>query len=191
MQELSLEVLDVAENSVRAGAGLIEITVEEDTAADLLSITIRDDGKGMDAETVRRVTDPFYTTRTTRRVGLGVPFFKMAAELSGGDFSIESAPGKGTAVRARFGLTNIDRMPLGDMEGTIRTLVQGSPDIDFVYVRRRDGRELRMDTRDFRRELGEGIPLDEPAVLAFLEEYLRENTRELLTPGDDTEEETP
>ena len=143
MQELSLNVLDVAENSVRAGATLIEITVEEDTAADLLAITIADNGKGMTEEQVRRVTDPFFTTRTTRRVGLGVPFFKMAAELSGGGLQIRSQPGKGTVVTARFGLGSIDRMPLGDMEGTIRTLVQGSPGIDFVYTRRLDGRELR------------------------------------------------
>ena len=174
MQELSLNVLDVAENSVRAGAGLIEITVEEDTAADLLSITIRDDGKGMDAETVRRVTDPFYTTRTTRRVGLGVPFFKMAAELSGGDFSIESAPGKGTAVRARFGLTNIDRMPLGDITSTIHTLVVYHPDTDFVYQYRFNGRSFTMDTRQFRQILGD-VPFDTPEVSDYIREYLNEN----------------
>ena len=189
MQELSLNVLDVAENSVRAGPTLIEITVEEDTAADLLAITISDNGKGMTEEQVRQVTDPFFTTRTTRRVGLGVPFFKMAAELSGGGPQIRSQPGKGTVVTARFGLGSTDRMPLGDMEGTIRTLVQGSPGIDFVYTRRLDGRELRMDTREFRRVLGEGIPLDDPQVLGFLEEYLRENTRELLHPGTETAEE--
>lgn len=111
MQELSLNVLDIAQNSVRAGASLIEITVDEQPAADTLTITVRDDGCGMTPEQVRRVTDPFFTTRTTRRVGLGVPFLKMGAEMTGGSLSIESEPGRGTAVTAVFGLTHIDRMP--------------------------------------------------------------------------------
>ena len=113
MQELSLNVLDVAENSVRANASLVEITVEEDTAADRLAIVIRDNGKGMTPEQVQTVIDPFYTTRTTRKVGLGVPFFRMAAQLSGGDLTIQSQVGAGTTVTATFGLTNIDRMPWG------------------------------------------------------------------------------
>ena len=115
MQELSLNVLDVAENSVRANATLIHILVEEDTAADRLTIVIRDNGKGMTQEQVQTVIDPFYTTRTTRKVGLGVPFFRMAAQLSGGDLTIQSAVGEGTTVTATFGLTSIDRMPLGDI----------------------------------------------------------------------------
>jgi len=179
MQELSLNVLDVAENSVRADASLIEITVEEDAAADRLTIIIRDNGKGMTQEQVSTVIDPFYTTRTTRKVGLGVPFFRMAAQLSGGDLTIQSEVGKGTTVTATFGLTNIDRMPLGDMNGTIATLVQCNPAIDWVYTRKKDGREMVMDTRQFREILGE-VPLDSPDVLQFLKEYLAENTQELV-----------
>lgn len=182
MQELSLNVLDVAENSVRANASLVEITVEEDTAADRLAIVIRDNGKGMTPEQVQTVIDPFYTTRTTRKVGLGVPFFRMAAQLSGGDLTIQSQVGAGTTVTATFGLTNIDRMPLGDMNGTISTLVQCNPHIDWVYTRRRDGREMVMDTRQFREVLGE-VPLDSPEVLVFLRDYLQENTAELLAPA--------
>lgn len=179
MQELSLNVLDVAENSVRANASLIGITVEEDTAADRLTIIIEDNGKGMTQEQVQTVIDPFYTTRTTRKVGLGVPFFRMAAQLSGGDLSIQSEVGKGTAVTATFGLGNIDRMPLGDMNGTIATLVQCNPHIDWVYTRKKDGREMVMDTRQFREILGD-VPLDSPEVLGFLRDYLAENTAELL-----------
>ena len=182
MQELSLNVLDVAENSVRANASLVEITVEEDTAADRLAIVIRDNGKGMTPEQVQTVIDPFYTTRTTRKVGLGVPFFRMAAQLSGGDLTIQSRVGEGTAVTATFGLTSIDRMPLGDINGTIATLVQCNPGIDWLYTRRKDGREMVMDTRQFR-EILEDTPLDAPEVLGFLRDYLAENTAELLAPG--------
>jgi len=181
MQELSLNVLDVAENSVRADASLIGITVEEDTAADRLTIIIEDNGKGMTREQVQAVTDPFYTTRTTRKVGLGIPFFRMAAQLTGGDLTIQSEVGKGTTVTATFGLTNIDRMPLGDMNGTVSTLVQCNPRVDFRYVRRLDGREMVMDTREFREVLGD-VPLDSPEVLQFLRDYLAENTAELLAP---------
>ena len=182
MQELSLNVLDVAENSVRANATLIHILVEEDTAADRLTIVIRDNGKGMTQEQVQTVIDPFYTTRTTRKVGLGIPFFRMAAQLSGGDLTIQSEVGKGTTVTAAFGLSSIDRMPLGDMNGTVSTLVQCNPHIDWVYTRRLDGRELVMDTRQFREILGE-VPLDSPEVLQFLRDYLEENTAELLGQG--------
>ena len=182
MQELSLNVLDVAENSVRADASLIGITVEEDTAADRLTIVIEDNGKGMTREQIDSVIDPFYTTRTTRKVGLGVPFFRMAAQLSGGDLTIQSRVGEGTVVTATFGLTSIDRMPLGDMNGTITTLVQCNPHIDWVYTRRKDGREMVMDTRQFREILGD-VPLDSPEVLEFLRGYLAENTAELLDPA--------
>ncbi len=182
MQELSLNVLDVAENSVRADASLVEITVEEDTAAGWLTIVIRDNGRGMTPEQVQTVIDPFYTTRTTRKVGLGVPFFRMAAQLSGGDLTIQSRVGEGTAVTATFGLTSIDRMPLGDINGTIATLVQCNPGIDWLYTRRKDGREMVMDTRQFR-EVLEDTPLDSPEVLGFLRDYLAENTAELLAPG--------
>ena len=182
MQELSLNVLDVAENSVRADASLVEITLEEDTAAGWLTIVIRDNGRGMTPEQVQTVIDPFYTTRTTRKVGLGVPFFRMAAQLSGGDLTIQSRVGEGTAVTATFGLTSIDRMPLGDINGTIATLVQCNPGIDWLYTRRKDGREMVMDTRQFR-EVLEDMPLDSPEVLGFLRDYLAENTAELLAPG--------
>lgn len=178
MQELSLNVLDVAQNSVKAGATLVGITVDEDAAEDRMTITITDNGCGMSAQQVAQVIDPFYTTRTTRRVGLGVPFFKMAAELTGGCFRIESNVGKGTAVTAVFGLSSIDRMPLGDIAATVTALIQGNPHIDFVYTRRIDGAEMIADTRQFREALA-GVPLDTPDVLAFITEYINENTEEL------------
>ncbi|MEG1942613.1 MAG: ATP-binding protein, partial [Angelakisella sp.] len=183
MQELSLNVLDVAQNSVKAGAPLITITVEEDTAADRMTITIGDNGCGMTEEQVQRVIDPFYTTRTTRKVGLGVPFFKMAAEICGGSFTLESHVGQGTTVTAVFVRSSIDRMPLGDMAATMTALIGGNPSIDFVYTRRIDGRELTADTREFREVLA-GVPLDTPEVLAFITEYINENTTEILQEED-------
>ncbi len=175
MQELSLNILDIAQNSVKAGAANIEITVAEDTAADRLTITIADDGCGMDEETVRRVTDPFYTTRTTRKVGLGVPFFKMAAEMTGGSFDIRSRVGEGTTVTAVFGLSHIDRMPLGDLAGTICLLMSCNQHIEVVYTRARDGESATVRTSDFTAVLGD-LPLSTPQVMEFIEGYIRENT---------------
>ncbi len=179
MQELSLNVLDIAQNSVRAGADLITILVAEEPEQDRMTITIGDNGCGMSPRQVEQVQDPFYTTRTTRRVGLGVPFFKMAAEMSGGSLSIQSREGEGTVVTATFGLGNIDRMPLGDISGTVAALIQCNPSIDFVYTRRVGDRSMTLDTREFRRILGD-IPLNAPEVSVFIREYLEENTAGLL-----------
>lgn len=178
MTELSLNVLDVAQNSVRAKATLVEITVAADTEADKLTIMIRDNGCGMSREQVQAVEDPFFTTRTTRKVGLGIPFFKMAASLTDGDFSIESQEGVGTVVTAVFGLSHIDRMPLGDMNGTIHMLITYNPDIDFVYRYRIDERQFVLDTREFRQVLGD-ISFDMPEVSDYIREYLDENQTEV------------
>ncbi len=180
MQELSMNILDVAENSVRAGASLIEITVDEKPDADLLTVTISDNGCGMTPEQVKNVTDPFYTTRTTRKVGLGVPFFKMAAELTGGKLDIRSDVGKGTVVKAEFVLSSIDLMPLGDINETMLSLIHCNPQIDFIYTRRFEDAEIVLDTREFRRIL-DGIELNDPKVSKFIREFLAENTSDLLS----------
>ena len=174
MQEISLNVLDIAQNSISAGARLVSICAQEDTSAGLLTIVIADDGRGMTAEQAAHVTDPFYPTRTTRRVGLGVPFFKMASEMTGGEFAIDSHPGEGTAVRAVFHTGHIDCMPLGDLEETVFTLVTLNPDIDFRYERVIDGERSILDTREFREILGD-VPLNEPEVTQFIRDYLNEN----------------
>lgn len=176
MTELSLNLLDVAENGVRAGATLIRIGIDTDTEKDRLIMTISDNGCGMSEEQVRAVTDPFFTTRTTRKVGLGVPFFKMAAEITGGSFRIDSVPGKGTDVIAEFVYSSIDRAPLGDVEETMVTLISGSPDIDFVYEYSFNGKSCTLDTREVRQML-EGVPLDTPEVISFLRDYLKENRK--------------
>ena len=174
-----MHVLDVAENSVAAGAKLVHITLEADAARDLLALTIEDDGKGMVPQVAAQVTDPFYTTRTTRRVGLGLPLLKMAAELTGGEMHLQSQPGKGTKVCARFGLSHIDRAPLGDMASTVGGLIQCSPQIDFVYTVRTPDGEFVADTRQLREILGD-VPLSEPAVAQWVREYIDENTRPIL-----------
>ncbi|MBR7082096.1 MAG: ATP-binding protein, partial [Oscillospiraceae bacterium] len=132
---------------------------------------------GMTPEQASRVTDPFFTTRTTRKIGLGVPFFKMAAESSGGSFDIVSEKGAGTTVTAVFGLTNIDRMPLGDISSTIRNLIVYHPESDFYYRYSVDGRSFYLDTREMRDILGD-IPFDAPEVFSYIDDYLRENKRE-------------
>lgn len=174
MPEISLNILDVAENSTRAGASLVQLTVDADTAADRLAVIIEDNGCGMTAEQVSHVTDPFFTSRTTRKVGLGVPFFKYAAESTGGSFTIESQPGKGTTVTAVFVLSHIDRMPLGDISSTIHTLVVYHPETDFLYRYSYNGASFTLDTREFRQILGD-VPFDTPEISDYIMEYLTEN----------------
>lgn len=172
-----MNILDIAENSVRAGASLIEIAVCIDEAADKLSVVIKDNGCGMTKEQIKRVTDPFFTTRTTRKVGLGVPFFKLAAEAAGGSFFITSEKGKGTEVMAVFGYKNIDRMPLGDISATIHTLVTFNTEIDFIYKYSYNEKFFTLDTRQFKKVL-DGILLNVPEVSAYIMDYLKENKSE-------------
>lgn len=177
MTEISLNVLDVAENSTRAQASLIEISVLTDTLEDTMTIIIKDDGCGMTPEQVAHVEDPFFTTRTTRKVGLGVPFFKYAAESTGGSFKIDSTPGIGTAVTAVFKLSHIDRMPLGDINSTVHTLITFHPETDFLYTYRYNDRSFVLDTRQFRQILGD-VPLNSPEVSDYIMDYLTENKQE-------------
>ncbi len=178
MRELSLNVMDIAQNSVSAGASLIEIGVAESGGE--LVISIRDNGRGMSAETAARVTDPFYTTRTTRDVGLGVPLFKMAAEQTGGGLEISSEPGVGTLVTARFITGHIDMTPLGDVNETVVLLISCNPELDFVYTRKKDGKSFTLDTREVREILGAGVPLNGSDVTMWLRDWLKENEDELL-----------
>jgi len=178
MTEISLNVLDVANNSIRANASLIEITVCVNSKLDVLTVTITDNGCGMTQEQISHVEDPFFTTRTTRKVGLGVPFFKFAALSTGGSFQISSEPGIGTKVVAVFGLSHIDRMPLGDMCSTIRTLITMNTQIDFLYIYEFNGNRFQLDTREFREILGD-VPFQVPEVSAYIKEYLEENQKEV------------
>ena len=178
MTEISLNVLDIANNSIRAEASLIEIIIQIQRDLDKLTIIIADNGCGMTKAQIEKVEDPFFTTRTTRKVGLGVPFFKMAAESTGGSFRIESTPGVGTTVTAVFGLSHIDRMPLGDINSTMHTLITLNTQIDFLYHYIFDDKEFTLDTREFRQILTD-VPLNSPEVSAYIKEYLQENQLEV------------
>lgn len=178
MEDLSLHILDVAENGIMAGADLVQITVTEDLGSDRLAITIEDNGRGMDAEFLRRVLDPFVTTRTTRKVGLGLSLFQQSAQEAGGDLRIESTPGKGTKVTAFMSHSHIDRKPMGNLAETLVTLIEGNPGVDFVYCHRKNGGEYLLDTREIRTELEE-IPINNPAVVGFIKENLIAGLREV------------
>ena len=178
MKELSLNILDVAKNSVTAGATLIEITISE--TDETMEIMIRDNGCGMDEETINSVTNPFYTTRTTRSVGLGVPLFKMEAEMTGGwlkitSYSKEEYPDRhGTAVTAFFNKKHIDFIGLGVMVSTITILVGGSPDVDFIFLHTYGEKSVSVDTREIRVAVGEDISLDNIEILLWIENSLKE-----------------
>lgn len=178
VRDISLHVLDIANNSLAAGASLIEILVEEDTVNNMLRVRIQDNGCGMDEETANKAVDPFYTSRKTRRVGLGLPLLKASCERCGGRFLIESEPGKGTGIDASFEYDNIDRPPLGDMPETIFSLVILNPSIDFVYRHLRNKQVFSMDTRELK-EVLQGIPLNTPEVAGWLGEHLREGISNL------------
>lgn len=177
MKELSLNILDITENSVKAGAKLTEINISEDD--EKLTLTITDNGCGMTAETVESVTNPFYTTRTTRKVGMGLPLLKLEAELTGGSLTVESRhiseyPEKhGTVVTAVFFKNHIDFTPLGDVVASITTLIQGHPDTDFSFIHNNGSKTVSLNTIELRQVL-EDVPLNSYEVIKWIEEYLKE-----------------
>jgi signal transduction histidine kinase len=152
MEDLSLHILDIAENSIAAMAKRIEIRIDEDQAKDLVTIEIKDDGNGMDEQTLKKVLDPFFTTRTTRRVGLGLSLLAQASRDSEGTFDLSSEPGEGTTVNATFRLSHPDCKPMGDIGQTIQVLVMSHPEIDFLYEHKNDNSTYHFDTREVRRE---------------------------------------
>lgn len=178
MRELSLHILDIAKNSVKAKADLIEIEICEDEEKDLLTIGIYDNGCGMSEEFLKTVKDPFSTTRTTRKVGMGIPLFMAAANACDGELDITSKEGVGTRMDVTFRLGHIDRAPLGDMAGTMQTLISGSPEIDFLYRHTKNGQEFVLDTREIRNVLA-GVPLNTPDVLLWLDGYIKEGLNDI------------
>ena len=177
MKEISLNILDIAENSVKAGATLTKISVLE--KGETLTLVIKDNGSGMTDEVLKTVSNPFYTTRTTRKVGMGIPLLKLAAEMTGGSVTIESKhysdypTDHGTVVTAIFYKNHIDCTPLGDVVSSMTTLIQGHPDIDFLFIHEIEDKEIKLDTREIR-EVLEGIPLNTYEVLQWAQEFLME-----------------
>lgn len=182
MRELALHLLDIAENGVTAGASTIIITVEEDLLNDRLKLMVQDDGKGMDEQLLAHVTDPFVTSRTTRKVGLGIPLLKAAAEACQGHLHLTSVLGQGTRLEVEFQRSHVDRMPLGDLAGTWLVLLVSFPKIHWLFIYRARTQanaavtEFSFDDAPIRQELGE-VPLTEPAILAFIRKLLQEGVR--------------
>ena len=176
MKELSLNILDVAKNSVKAGASLIQIFLNTDEDG-ILTLSIVDNGCGMSEETLMGVTNPFYTTRKTRKVGMGLPLLKMAAEQTGGELRISSSTEKGssgTSLLATFDTKSIDCMPLGDIISTVCILIAGSPEVDFLFTDKRQSGCVQLDTAQLREVLGSEISLAEPEIQMWIREYLEE-----------------
>lgn len=174
MRDLSLHLLDLVQNSITAGASLIRIRLSLDDNG-LLTMTLADDGKGMAPSLLAAVTSPFATTRTTRKVGLGIPLMKENAEKTGGSFTLESEEGKGTTLTAVLDTRNIDCLPLGDLEGTLMSLMLTNPlQPEFLFEGQTPRGECSFDTREVRAVLGNDIPLNEPAVAGWLQEALKE-----------------
>ncbi|MDR0469668.1 MAG: ATP-binding protein [Peptococcaceae bacterium] len=171
MRELALHILDIVQNSVAAGATTVTIAVDEETDADRLTFSIADDGRGMDEETVEKVTDPFFTTRTTRKVGLGLPLLKETSTSCNGSFSIDSRVGEGTTVTAAYQRSHIDRPPLGDIASTMLVILLGNEDIDIRYSHRKDEQMFSFESGEMK-EILDGLSFQNPDVYQWLKEFL-------------------
>ena len=185
MREIALHLLDIAENSVAANATCVEILVDEDLQNVRLKVMVRDNGQGMDEQMLAHVTDPFVTSRTTRKVGLGIPLFKAAAEACNGHFKIDSTVGQGTRVEAEFQHSHIDRMPLGNWSETMLHLVIGHPNVHWLFHYQVGDKIFTFDDGPIKEEL-EGIPLTEPSILAFIREMIQEGVDRVQTSAVET-----
>lgn len=171
MKEIALNILDIANNSIRAKCKLLSIEIIENSKENLLSLSIIDDGCGMSDEVLNKVTDPFFSSRKTRHIGLGVPFLKQHAEMAGGKFSIQSEIGVGTKVLATFQLNHPDRQPLGDVADVMSMIIASNPEIDYYFHHVIDEDEVELDTRLVKQEL-DGIPINEPEVIKLLKDMM-------------------
>ncbi|OHD68076.1 MAG: hypothetical protein A2W19_01640 [Spirochaetes bacterium RBG_16_49_21] len=173
MKDISLHILDIVENSTQAGATLIEINLFEDTAHDLLTLSIRDNGKGMAKSLLKKARDPFTTTRTTRRVGMGISLLEQAAREAHGNLKITSKPGAGTEITAAFRLSHIDRKPIGDLGSTMATLIMGNPRVDFILRTNTGGEPAEINTREIKAELEE-VSITNPLILNHIREFFNQ-----------------
>ena len=178
MRELSLHILDIVQNSISAAASLISICIDEDIEGDRLTIKIKDNGRGIPEDILLHITDPFYTTRKTREVGLGLALFAQTARRCEGDLQVDSRIGEGTEVTAFFSFSHIDRPPMGDIKDTLLSLIALNPDLDFIYRHSYGGREFVLDTGVIKREL-QGIEINQREVLGWLRGYIREGLEDL------------
>lgn len=178
MKDVSSHILDIVQNSIRAEATLIKITVEEDESLNTYEIKIEDNGCGMEDQVLRQVQDPFFTTRTTRKVGLGISLFKQNAEQTGGFLKIESKLGLGTIVHVQFGLNHVDRQPIGDIKGVLTLLFTANPTIDFIYIHRTKHGEYEFNTIKIKEILNESYTVNS-ITIGFIKDMIDENLNEL------------
>lgn len=178
MKDLSLHILDIAQNSIAAHASIIEIVYDENALAGIISLVISDNGCGMDEKMLKKAADPYVTSRTTRSVGLGLSLLKQNAERCDGFFNIESQVGVGTSVFATFALSNIDTPPMGDLAGVVALLITGNPTVDFIFTCSLNGRNYNIDSREIKSALGK-VPASEPSVFILLKDMIKANVNEL------------
>jgi len=178
MNTISMHILDIAQNSIRANATLIEINIQENKVKNYFKIVIKDNGEGMDTELLNHVTDPYTTTRTTRKVGMGIPLLKHSAEQANGYLKIYSEKGVGTSVQATFQYDHFDRPPLGDISGTIVLLVAANPDIDFKYIHQINKKIYAFNTIEVKQILGD-LKINNPKIRSMLKEMINENLQEI------------
>ncbi len=176
MEDLSLHILDIVENSVAASANKIEIRISEDKKKDLLSVEVIDNGIGMDKETRKKAVDPFYTSRTVRRFGFGLSLLSEAAKAAKGHFSVQSEKGEGTRIKADFQYSHIDRKPLGNIGQTIITIVIGNPEIDLIYMHKKNNQKYNLDTKKIKARLKEA-PINSPAGIRMIREDLKKDIK--------------
>lgn len=175
MEDLSLHILDIAENSINAGAKNIKIRIIENTKKDILRIEIIDNGKGMEPETKNKATDPFYTSRTTRKVGLGLPMLREAAEAANGQVEIDSRLGLGTIVTANFQRSHIDRKPIGNIAETLVALIAGNPNTEITYIEKSNSKKFIFDSSEIKNRIKDG-QINSPDVLIFIKKYINDNS---------------
>ncbi|MCX6305465.1 MAG: ATP-binding protein [Bacteroidetes bacterium] len=178
MKDLSMHIMDIFQNSISANATVISLDIVEDTHANFLTLVFSDNGKGMTKEMAKQVTDPYFTTRTTRNVGLGLPLLKQNAERTGGSFSVESREGLGTKVTARFVLDHLDRPVLGDIPGTVVLTATANTKITFIYTHTKDSKKYCFSTSEVQEALGD-VPLNDPLVYQYLREMIAENLNDI------------
>ncbi len=183
MKELSLHILDIVQNSIKANASLIELQINENNAKNILEITIIDNGCGMDEETVKNVTNPFFTTRTTRKIGLGLPLLEEAALRCNGNFKITSEINVGTTVYCSFEKNNIDRSPIGDMATTIMTLLNSIENWELIYIHTVDDKRFDFSTVKIK-EILDGASINSPEILLWIKEYVAESVQDLYNTNE-------
>ena len=173
MQEIAMTILDIAQNSIRACAKLIQIVIRDSHKDNIIHIECLDDGCGMDDKTLQKVTDPFYTTRTTRQIGLGIPMFKESVEATGGWFSIESQKSVGTKIIGEYVKNHLDTPPMGNIAETLITLIQYDDHIDYVFQYICDDFEWVLNTKEIK-DILDGVPINQPDIILWLKDYIKE-----------------